>query len=142
MKTTPAAWQASGSVAVKLAPSISPIHGNLPAFTVAQVDPATAALVDYRVIVAGDTAGAGAWSKEYDYASSYHQTAFTAAAVSRLISGFAADTAASRDASQSYVRNYLAGGQLPIFPPLWPAFVCTLNHQSADSYKACACTAR
>jgi sphingomyelin phosphodiesterase acid-like 3 len=136
----PALNSAPGPVAVKLVPSISPIDGNNPSFTLAQVDPATAVLVDYRVIAAADPSGAGAWSEEYDYAKSYHQTAFTAASVSRLISAFAADKTAAGDASQSYIRNYLVGGQLSALSPLWPAFVCTLDRQSPEAFKACACS--
>jgi sphingomyelin phosphodiesterase acid-like 3 len=136
----------SGPVAVKLVPSISPIDGNKPSFTVAQVDTITAEIVDYRVIAAADASGAGVWSEEYDYAKSYHETAFNAAAVSQLISGFASDTAASRNISQDYIRNYLAGrelgGQTSIPGPVWTAFVCTLDHQSAEAFKSCACSKR
>jgi sphingomyelin phosphodiesterase acid-like 3 len=144
--SSPAAATASnpkpGPVAVKLVPSISPIDGNHPSFTVAQVDPVTAELVDYRVIAAADASGAGAWKEEYDYAKSYHETAFNAAAVSRLTSGFAADSAATSDKSRSYLDHYLVGEQLSILRPVWPAFVCTLDRQSSEAFKACACAKR
>ena len=131
-----------GPVAVKLVPSISPIDGNNPSFTVAQVNPTTAELVDYRVIAAADSSGTGAWSEEYDYAKSYHQPAFNAAAVSQLTSAFAADSAATSDKSRSYLDHYLVGEQLSILRPFWPAFVCTLDRQSPEAFKACACSKR
>ncbi len=131
-----------GPVAVKLVPSISPINGNKPSFTVAQVDAATAELVDYRVIAAADASGDGAWSEEYDYAKSYHEKAFNAAAVSQLISGFARDGAAQGDTSRAYLANYFVGGDLSMLRPVWPAFVCTLSHQSPGAFKACGCSNR
>ena len=45
------------AVPVKMVSSVSPIHGNNPSFTVAQIDPSTAALVDYRVFTASNLTG-------------------------------------------------------------------------------------
>jgi sphingomyelin phosphodiesterase acid-like 3 len=47
-------------MAVKMVPSISPVDGNNPSFTVARVDKATAVLKDFAVVVASDFAGS-AW---------------------------------------------------------------------------------
>jgi len=83
----------SKPVAVKMVSSISPNHGNNPSFTVAQIDPASAALVDYRVFTASNQTGVDAkWTEEYDFARSYHEQDFSSSTVSKLIAGFAAWT--------------------------------------------------
>jgi sphingomyelin phosphodiesterase acid-like 3 len=126
------------AVAVKLVPSISPVDGNHPAFTVARVDPASATLEDYAVIAAPSRSGAGAWPIEYDFAQAYHQAAFTPAAAARLIGEFQRDPSASSAASQEYIRNYFAGN-LPELKPFWPQYVCALAHHTAKGYAACVC---
>src|ERR1035441_10687057 len=45
------------SVAVKLVSSVSPINGNHPSFTIAQIDASSAALVDYKVFAASNQTG-------------------------------------------------------------------------------------
>ena len=79
-------------VPVKLVPSISPIDGNNPSFTVASIDPSTAILKDYRVFAASDSSGVGtSWQEEYDYAQSFHEASFSGRDVAQLMAGFEAD---------------------------------------------------
>ncbi len=137
------------SVVVKMVPSISPIDGNAPSFTVARVDPASAARVVYRVFVASNQTGVDAtWREEYDYARSYDEAAltnnvaaFTAASVNQLIAGFQADPSAKTEASRGYIRNFFAGNASPLLGLVWPQYVCSLSNHSAESYKSCVCTA-
>ena len=136
----PALGGAHGPVAVKLVPSISPINGNNPAFTVAAVDPATAILADYRVYAASNQTGVGTeWSEEYDYAKDYHESAFSAAAVGQLIGEFSGDRAAQSPASQSYLSHYFVGAGARELAPFWPEYVCALEHDGPDAYRACVC---
>ena len=68
-------------------------------------------LKDYRVFVASNQTGVDTtWSEEYDFAKTYNEDAFTAASDGDLIAGFKADPTAKNAASQSYIRNYSAGG--------------------------------
>jgi sphingomyelin phosphodiesterase acid-like 3 len=128
------------SVAVKLIPSISPIHGNHPSITVAQIDPSTAALVDYKVFAASNQTGVDAtWSEEYDFARSFHQTGFTSSSASQLIAGFAADPGARTQASQSYIGNFSVGYASPLLRLAWQQYVCTLSNYTAESFRSCAC---
>ena len=130
------------SVAVKLIPSISPIHGNHPSITVAQIDPSTAALVDYKVFAASNQTGVDAtWSEEYDFARSLHQTGFTSSSASQLIAGFAADPGARTQASQSYIGNFSVGYASPLLRLAWQQYVCTLSNYTAGSFRSCACPA-
>jgi sphingomyelin phosphodiesterase acid-like 3 len=128
------------SVALKFVPSITPFNGNRPAFTVAQVDPATAVMEDYTVFAAADAAGS-TWGKEYSFSEAYGHGGFTPATLRALTDGFLADPAQKTPESQAYLRYYQAGKPLAGLPPLfWHAGACALNHSHAADYAACACT--
>jgi sphingomyelin phosphodiesterase acid-like 3 len=130
-------------VAVKLVPSISPVDGNNPSFTVASVNPSTAVLQNYEVIAASNQTGiATTWSKEYDYAQTYQESEFSPAALKRLISEFKEDRRAQTDASEEYIRNYFAGNSVPEIKPFWPQYVCSLANPTAKGYAACVCSAK
>jgi sphingomyelin phosphodiesterase acid-like 3 len=127
-------------VAVKLVPSISPIDGNEPAFTVASVNAGTATMTDYRVVAASNATGVDTtWSEEYDYAKNFGQPDFSARSVSALVDGFASDGAARSPMSQSYLSHYSAGGMARVLAPFWPMYVCALDHDSGEDYRACVC---
>jgi sphingomyelin phosphodiesterase acid-like 3 len=122
--------------------SISPNHGNNPSFTIAQIDPASAALVDYRVFSASNQTGVDAkWTEEYDFARSYHEQEFSSSTVSKLIAGFAADPSAKAEPSQSYIGDFSAGSPSPVLQIFWPQYVCTLSNHTAEAFKACVCPA-
>ena len=127
-------------VAVKMIASISPVDGNNPSFTVAQIDPATATMKDYRVFVASNRTGINAtWTEEYDFARTYNQAEFSAAALKSLIEGFHADGAAQTSASQSYIRNYGAGMGARELEQFWPQYICALKNDEAAAFQACVC---
>ncbi len=76
-------------VAVKMVASISPVDGNNPSFTVAQIDPESAKLKDYKVFAASNQTGVDTtWAEEYDFDKSYNQAEFSAASIKKLIAGF------------------------------------------------------
>jgi sphingomyelin phosphodiesterase acid-like 3 len=128
------------AVPVKMVSSISPNHGNNPSITLAQIDPARAALVDYRVVTASNQTGVDAkWSEEYDFARSYHEAGFSSSSVSRLIAGFAADSSAKTKASQSYIDDFSPGSPSLVLQMFWPQYVCTLSNHTAQAFKACVC---
>jgi sphingomyelin phosphodiesterase acid-like 3 len=130
----------SKPVAVKMVSSISPNHGNNPSFTVAQVDPGSAALVDYRVFAASNQTGVNAkWTEEYDFARSYNEKEFSSASVNRLITSFAADPSAKTKVSQSYIEDFSAGSSSLVLQMFWPQYVCTLSNHTAEAFKKCVC---
>jgi sphingomyelin phosphodiesterase acid-like 3 len=130
------------SVAVKMVSSISPINGNNPSFTVAQIDPSSAALVNYRVFAASNQTGVHAtWGEEYDFARSFHEPVFSSSSVSRLVAGFAADPSAKTKASQGYVENFSLGYLSPVLQAFWPQYVCTLSNHTAQAFRSCVCSA-
>ncbi len=128
------------SVAVKLVSSISPINGNKPSFTVAQIDSETAVLKDYKVFAASNSTGVDAlWTEEYDFAQAYHEAEFSASAISKLISGFTADSAAKTQASQNYIHVCSVGFNSPVLQAFWPQYVCTMSSRTRESFKSCVC---
>lgn len=132
----------SKGVPVKVVSSISPINGNAPSFTVAQVDEGTAELKDYRVIVATNATGIDtAWREEYDWRKTFHETEFSARSVSEEIAQFKADSGAAQDRSRDYIRNFFAGVENPLLGLVWPQYVCGLENDSAQNFKSCVCPA-
>jgi sphingomyelin phosphodiesterase acid-like 3 len=129
---------AAHRVAVKMVPSISPVDGNNPSFTVAQVDGASGVLKDYEVVVAADHGGS-AWSEEYDYAKTYGKAEFSAEAVDALIAGFRADLKAQSAPSQDYIKHYFKGYVGRELTPFWGQYACSLDELTAKGYAACVC---
>jgi len=127
-------------VAVKGVPSISPVDGNLPSFTVASIDPATATMMDFTVFVAPNMKGTGAvWAREYSFGETYGQKAFTGAAVAKIAAGFHADPEGATAASKAYEEFFDKG--LPISPLVlgWAPYACGIDHMSDAGFEACGC---
>ncbi|MDR3746098.1 MAG: metallophosphoesterase [Acidobacteriaceae bacterium] len=145
VSTTPNAVPAAvtlpaAGVPLKVVASITPVNGNRPTFTLASIDPATASLADYTVVMASNTTGlATIWVPEYTYSTTYHEPAFDAASLSTLIPALEADPAAKTPASQAYLRNYFPGDLSKILQLAWPQYTCSLAHDSAAAFAACAC---
>jgi sphingomyelin phosphodiesterase acid-like 3 len=130
------------SVAIKMAPSISPVDGNNPSFTVSRIDPATAFLEDYEVIRASNQTGLDTtWALEYDYARTYRESQFSPANLKHLIGEFHADRGSQQEISGAYLRNYFVGDRSTMLKPFWPQYVCALGNSTAKSYAACTCAA-
>jgi sphingomyelin phosphodiesterase acid-like 3 len=142
LKETGQSLESPKSVAVKMVSSISPINGNNPSFTVAQIDPSSAALKDYKVFAASNQTGVdAAWTEEYDFARSFHHADFSSSSVSELVAGFAADPDAKTNASQNYIGDFSAGSSSVVLQMFWPQYLCTLSNHTAQAFKACVCPA-
>lgn len=130
----------TGPVALKMVPSISPVDGNNPAFTVAKVDPATAVMTDYHVFASSDFAGS-TWFDEYDFDRAYDKSSFSAAPVEKLVAEFRADPSAQSSASQAYLRNFFGKANHMDLKLFWPQYVCAMANITTESYRACVCAA-
>ena len=142
-----------GTIPVKLVPSITPVNGNDPAFTVAEFNPSTATLMDYAVYSANNQSGIDAtWTEEYRYSTTYHLPDLSGASPRNSpppssMTNPAAPTPATptRNSSSSAtpvpskgikaVRNALA------MQIVWPAYACAITHADAASFRTCACPA-
>jgi sphingomyelin phosphodiesterase acid-like 3 len=128
------------SVAIKMVPSISPVDGNNPSFTLARVNPSSAALQNYEVIAASNQTGiAATWSEEYDYAQTFHKAQFSPAAVKELIGAFENDRGAKLEASEQYIRHYFVGDASLELRPFWSEYVCALANHTVNAFSTCVC---
>jgi sphingomyelin phosphodiesterase acid-like 3 len=129
-------------VLLKLIPSISPVDGNNPAFTVARVEPQTGSLTDYEVIAASNQTGVDTkWSREYLFSEAYQQPEFSLPVVESLIAGFASDRNADSPLSKTYIRDYFVGDMSAELKPFWRQYVCSMANPTAKGYAACLCPA-
>jgi sphingomyelin phosphodiesterase acid-like 3 len=126
-------------VVIKMVPSISPVDGNNPSFTVAHI--ASGVLQDYEVYAASKQTGVDTkWKPEYDYARSYHQADFSAKSVAKLIAGFMDDPDAKMKESQDYIRYFFVGDRSAELSMFWPQYTCALSNLSAKDFTRCMCS--
>ncbi len=133
------------AVPMKVVSSVSPVSGNLPSVTVGSVAPAPAELADYTVYVASNRTGVGTvWTKEYAFDETYHETAFTGAALEDLVGRFRADLPGTSAETQAYEQHFFKGGGLAALAlgSYWQGYVCGMDHPTAEGFKACVCSAR
>ena len=129
-----------GEVAIKIVPSISPVDGNEPSFTIARVNAASSVMEDYQVVSDGNAAGGAAgWAQTYDFNKTYDQARFTSSAVEAVIAEFKADRGAKAKASQAYLRHYFAGDRAAELSLFWTQYVCAVGNYSVKGYAACVC---
>jgi sphingomyelin phosphodiesterase acid-like 3 len=143
---------AAGAVPARLTPSISPVDGNYPSFTVGVADPKKAELLDYTVYAASNQTGIGAtWSEEYDYGKTYGFSSFSGKSVATLTSGLIADKTASSKAAQAYQSNYFVApsaglltqvGKVVAWEKMWPMYPCSMTEFHKKDYVACTCPAK
>jgi sphingomyelin phosphodiesterase acid-like 3 len=136
------------AVPAKLVPSITPVDGNLPAFTLASVDPARSVLVDYTVYEASNKTGEGTkWTPEYTYSSTYQEPDFSSASVDQLMAKFVADRNGSSDTSHAYQNFYYVGGmagesslKAAAMHVMWHGYVCSMAVMDPGAFRQCACS--
>jgi sphingomyelin phosphodiesterase acid-like 3 len=128
----------SGDIPIKNVPSITSIGGNYPSFTIAKLDPPTAELMDFTVISSPDPQGSS-WTKEYTFSETYGGVGFTPKTLGKVIAELAADPGDTTKLSQDYILNWSVGAQRKQLQPIWPGYVCGMNHQHAEDYKLCVC---
>jgi sphingomyelin phosphodiesterase acid-like 3 len=140
----------------KLVPSITPVNGNNPAFTVAEVDPRTATLKDYTVFAATKPATwdiAPTWHEEYRYSTTYNLPDLSGPSLAKLTTSFLADKTSSTAASLSYQRFYFVGDPIAntgisgnlkaaAMQVVWPAYGCSITQATQAGFKACVCSAQ
>jgi sphingomyelin phosphodiesterase acid-like 3 len=137
----------------RLTPSITPINGNHPSYTIAQVEPKTATIADYTVYFATSTAaqwGSATWAREYSYGETYHQPDLSGASVAAIMQAFRSDPAGDAPESLAYQRNFYAGnplGDSPVKAKLktqamkvvWPLYTCAMTEPHTADFTSCVC---
>jgi sphingomyelin phosphodiesterase acid-like 3 len=154
-----------GTIPGKLVPSITPVNGNNPAFTIAAIEPTTATLKDYTVFAARnrtDTVQTGtsnswdnkdlAWSKEYSFSTTYHLPDLSGSSLAKLTTSFLDDKSGASEASHDYqqffyagvpdaVKNISANAKAAAMQIVWPTYACAITHADAASFQSCVCPA-
>ena len=131
---------ATTGVPIKVVASITPVSGNLPSFTVGQVDPTSATLTDFVVYEASNRTGVQTvWTKEYAFDETYRETSFSPVALSDLIGRMRLDASGMGADSRAYQTHFLKGSGGKKLSGSWPAQVCSLDNPTADGFKACVC---
>jgi sphingomyelin phosphodiesterase acid-like 3 len=137
----------------KLVPSITAVNGNNPAFTVAQVNPQTATLVDYTVFATdSDWETRPVFKKEYTFSSAYGLPDLSGASLAKLTAGFVADHAGSAQPSLEYQQFFYAGDPMSnaaakgaskaaAMKVVWPTYACAMTQVHAKGFKDCLCPA-
>jgi sphingomyelin phosphodiesterase acid-like 3 len=137
------AGDGAGEIPVKLTPSITPVHGNYPAFITGTVNPRTATLMDYTVSAASNKTGIDThWKTEYTWSEAYGLPDFSAASVASLVARMQGDIHGSGAASRDYEQWFAAGegNTMGVLLRLfWPSYVCSLGHMHAAGYRQCVC---
>jgi len=122
-----------------LVPSISPIHGNNPAFLIAHVD-ATGTITDFRAenldenAYAIGTAPPAAFAPEYDFDAAYGVGGFTLAALERIERAIH-DDEPTREAQAA---RYVDGSSVAaIDAKTWRAYWCANVALDASAFTTC-----
>jgi sphingomyelin phosphodiesterase acid-like 3 len=117
-------------------PSVSPIFGNAPAFTVLEVDDTSAQVEDEQVyILTKSSADDWRWHREYDFDSVYGHGPIDAADLWRVQQAIFDDERVRR----RFEEDYQSGdGIAPITDTTWRAYWCANVALTVTEYTACA----
>ena len=149
-----------GTIPGKLIPSITPVNGNNPSFTIATIEPTTATLKDYTVFAAANQTSTTkswdnkdiAWSKEYSFSTTYHLPDLSGRSLAKLTTSFLDDKSGTSEASHAYQQLFYAGEPPAVngistspkaaaMQIVWPTYACAITHADAASFQSCVCPA-
>ena len=123
-------------------PSISPIYSNNPAFTMLDVDAASAAVLDSRTFVLDDLATLAKdgkhpakWRREYDFGSVFGHGTVDASRLEDVEQTMFRDDRVRMRFEQYYDSE---SGRVPITDPVWRAHWCGNIALTPTAYTACA----
>ncbi len=141
----------TGTIPGKLVPSITPVNGNNPAFTVAEINPSTADLKDYTVYSADNQTGISTtWAEEYRFSTTYHLPDLSGPSLARLTSYFVNDKTGTTPASHDYQQLFFVGDpgaakgikasmNAAAMQLVWPMYACAITHADIPGFRTCAC---
>ncbi len=122
-------------VPLKIAPALSPIFGNNPAFTLLRL--AGGRALDYRVYRLDLAAAHPSWREEYDFDQAYRASALAA------LAALPARLRAAPAARRRFQRFYNVGSLAPNFSRLaWPDFACGIARLTPAAFRRCVCPAK
>jgi sphingomyelin phosphodiesterase acid-like 3 len=116
-------------------PAVSPMEGNDPAFTVLEVDPSTAGVVDTQAFIFSKIRDEWMWHREYDFGSDYGHAPIDAADLWNVQNMIFGDERVRRRFEDSYAAG---DGTAPITDANWRSYWCANVALTATQYLACA----
>jgi hypothetical protein len=124
----------------RISPSVTPLFGNNPAFTVLLYSRTDASVADYATFYLSNLAKVGpgvapAWTLEYAFKATYKSQAYDAASLAALAKRLRTDDTARA----SFLRYFAVEGQSPINGSNWTAFACAQTAITAETFASCAC---
>jgi sphingomyelin phosphodiesterase acid-like 3 len=122
-------------VPMLVVPSISPVFGNAPAFTLLSVDPDTAIVNDSQVFVLSEVHGAWVWHREYDFDSIYGPGSLDAAHLWNAQLAIFDDERVRRRFEEYYESGDTTA---PVTETTWRAYWCANIALTPMQYSACA----
>jgi sphingomyelin phosphodiesterase acid-like 3 len=141
------------SIPAKLVPSITPVNGNNPAFTLAAIKPATATLQDYTIYSASNQTGVQTtWSEEYRFSTTYHLPDLSGPSLAKLTGSFVSDKSGASATSKAYQQFFYVGApdvaqgisasiKAAAMQVVWPTYACAITHADTAGFRTCACPA-
>lgn len=116
-------------------PSVSPIFGNAPSFTVVDVDSSAAWVLDQQVYILSKIKDAWTWHREYDFDSVYGRGTIDAAHLWSVQQAIFGDERVRRRFEEYYQSG---DGVAPFTDETWRAYWCANVALTATEYTACA----
>jgi sphingomyelin phosphodiesterase acid-like 3 len=134
---------ASGTplLATRITPSVSPVFGNNPAFTVLLYSRTDASIADYATFYLSNLAKVGPgvapdWKLEYTFKQTYNAPGYDAASLAAVSKRIRSD----EPVRASFMRYYaVASAQSSINASNWGVFACAQTAIAPDAFESCAC---
>ena len=126
----------------RIAPAVSPIYRNNPAFTTVRYDRTSSDLLDYATYYLTNLESAGngeeaKWSLEYDFGAAYGFSAYDPANLQSLAERIRSDETVRAKFIKFYAVETSA--QSSITDQNWRVFACTQTALTVSSFEACYC---
>lgn len=116
-------------LAIRITPSVTPLFGNNPSFSVMRYRVADARPIGYVTHVLQS----GAWQREYDFARTYGYADYSAASLTAL----SAAIRSGGGARTAYARFYTSGAKSPITAANAGLYACAQTEMMPDAFAAC-----
>ena len=116
-------------LAIRVTPSVTPLFGNNPSFSVTRYGIADARPIDYVSYVFQS----GAWQRQYDFAETYGYDRYSAANLTAL----SAAIRAGGSARTAYALHYASGAKSPITEQNARVYACAQTEMLPAPFAAC-----
>lgn len=123
----------------RITPAVSPIFGNNPAYSIADYDRTSGALVDYEVFYLTNLEAGppNTWDKEYSFSEAYGLDGIGPGTFAALDERIFTDQH-TRETFLGYY-NVSNPDEAPVWEKVWRAYACAQVEADQDDYVKCCC---